>query len=337
MVKRVLVTGAAGFVAHHLIEELLKNSDYEVVALARVNCAGNLHRLFELDCLKDISVANRLKVVYHDLQCEVSEPIAERIGKIDFVFHLAANSHVDRSIKEPMLFVKDTVVGSVNLFEWARKGLNPGGRILNFGTDEIFGPAPGSYAFKEEDAWRPSNPYSAAKTAQLAFGNAYFVTYGLPIINTFTVNIFGERQNPEKFLPMCMKRIRDGVPIQIHSKLGENGEVEYVGVRNWIHARNVANALVFLVEKGVPGEYYNVCAFDEYDNAYMAKLIGKFMGKEPVLEYVDFHKQRPGHDRRYCLDGSKLRSMGWKPPVSFEDSMKKMVEWTLANPSWFNG
>jgi dTDP-glucose 4,6-dehydratase len=248
---------------------------------------------------------------------------------------MAANSHVDRSITFPLEFVYDNVLGSANLFEYLRKYQPQVEKIINFSTDEVFGPAPDDYDFKEDDRFRPSNPYSASKAGQTALGHAYWVTYKLPVINTFTMNVFGERQNPEKLIPKAMRCAIKGIPMPVHAKLGDKGEVLEVGQRHWLHARNASNAVVFLLRNGIVGEYYNVVGDDEYENDEIVKLVNTSLGIDtPLIEYVDYHKSRPGHDRRYALDGSKLRALGWIPPLDFHTSVKKMVEWTKAHPEW---
>ena len=327
--KKILLTGAAGFIGSHVIEHILKNTDFEIIALVRLNYAGDLRRIMEQDIMKEAD--DRIRFVYHDLKYTV--PI-DQIGEVDYILHLAANSHVDRSISHPMEFAMDNVVGTVNMLEAARTILKKDGMFVNFLTDEVFGPAPDDYDYTEEDRWRPSNPYSASKAGQGAFGIAYHNTYGLPVITTYTMNVFGERQNPEKLMPKTMQKLINGEPMTIHCKIGEDGKVSEIGQRHWLHARNAADALLFLLENGVPGEHYNVVGDTELDNLEFCNKIAKIMDKELKVEYVDFHSCRPGHDRRYALSGEKLRKLGWKPPAEFDDSMKKTVEWTLKNEQW---
>jgi dTDP-glucose 4,6-dehydratase len=218
-----------------------------------------------------------------------------------------------------------------------RKVLKEGGKFLNYSTDEIFGSAPAGVDYKESDRWRPSNPYSAAKAGQSALGYAWYNTYGLPVISTQTMNIFGERQNPEKLVPKAIQRVFKGEPMPVHCKI-EDGKVVDIGTRKYLHARNAANATVFLLKHGVPGEFYNIVGDVELDNKEVVDVIADIMGKKPVYDFVDFHSCRPGHDRRYSLDGSKLAAMGWTAPLNFYDSMKKTVEWTLEHKEdWMGG
>lgn len=327
-VKRILITGVAGFVGHHLLEAVLKTTDWEIVGLARLNHAGDMSRISNIDVLKEKEYADRVSFVYHDLKYNLNESIREQIGEVDYIAHLGSNSHVDRSITHPKDFFLDNVIGAVNLLEYTRKYMK-NARFLNFGTDEVFGAAPQGYNFKENDRYRPSNPYSASKAGQICAGHSYFVTYGLDIISTYTMNIFGERQHPEKLVAMSIGRIMNDIPIQIHSKLDKENKIEYVGERHWLHARNAADAVIFLLKNGKAGEHYNVVGDTELKNDELVKKIGEIIGKKPQLEYVDFHNARPGHDRRYALDGSKLEAMGWKPPLSFEKSLVKTIRWEL--------
>lgn len=324
--KTILVTGAAGFFGSHLIEEILVSSNWNIVALCRMTTIGDMDRLMGSDHVK--TNLHRIKFIYHDLKFDIPEHISDKIGKVDYIVHAAANSHVDRSLIYPKQFFEDNVIGTVNLLEWYRH-TNKESRFINFLTDEVFGPAPLDYDYKEDDRWRPSNPYSGSKCGQGAAGICYHVSYGLPIITTYTMNIYGERQNTEKLIPKAIVNTLKGQSIPIHSKLDKDGNVEYVGERHWLHARNAANAIMFLLQNGVDGEHYNVVGFDKMHNDDMVKFIGTILNKEPILEYVDFHKTRPGHDRRYALDGSKLKNLGWIQPINFENSMRKTTDWYI--------
>ena len=348
MVKRILISGAAGFVGSHFCEHILKETTMEIIGLVRLNTAGNLQRLTQMECWEEEQ--HRITIVSHDLKFNINKDIRDRIGNVDYIVHMGSNSHVDRSITHPKEFFEDNVIGAVNMLEYLRL-YQPKARMINFGTDEVFGPAPSNYNFKEDDRYRPSNPYSGSKAGQMCAGHSYYVTYGLDILSTYTMNIFGERQNSEKLISLAMKRIINNEPIQIHSKIREGSgmiqsekghyyapdprrDVEYVGERHWLHARNASSAILFLLEKGIKGEHYNIVGDTEMQNDEIVKEVGKVLGKEPILEYVDFHKARPGHDRRYALDGTKLKEMGWNPPMSFEESLKKTVEWTMNHPEW---
>jgi dTDP-glucose 4,6-dehydratase len=328
-VKRILITGAAGFIGSHMVEEVIQHTDWEIVALVRLGTIGDLDRI--TSSIHNQADPDRIKIVWHDLKSPIPEALAERIGHIDYVCHLAANSHVERSIRYPVEFFEDNVMGTVHLLEWARQrqGVDPIERFLNFNTDEVFGPAPDGYDFTEEDRYRPSNPYSGSKVGQAGAGYCYFVTYGLPVISTNMMNVFGERQNPEKLVPKSISHLLHGEPMPIHCKI-ENGEPVEIGLRHWLHARNAANATLFLIEKGTPGEFYNIAGDEELDNKQMVDMVGKLLGVTPEYEWVDFHKARPGHDRRYAISPAKLHALGWRAPLGFEDSLAKTVAWYVA-------
>ena len=324
--KKILITGAAGFLGSHFVEETLINTDWEIIALCRLTYVGDMRRI--VDSLHVQKYAERIKIIYHDLKFDFPPHIIESIGEVDYVTHIAANSHVTRSIDYPKQFFEDNVMGTLNLLEWYRK-YSPKALFINYLTDEVFGPAPDGYDFKEDDRWRPSNPYSASKAGAGAAGIAYHNTYNLPIIHTYTMNLFGERQHKEKFIALAIDLIHKNKPVKIHAQLDNYGNVEYVGQRHWLHARNAANATLFLLKNGKAGEHYNVVGDREMYNDDMVKEIARIMNKPARLEYVDLNKSRPGHDRRYSLDGSKLQNMGWKQPIDFETSLHKTIDWVL--------
>ena len=217
--KRVLITGGAGFIAHHLINYLLKNTDWDIISLDRLDYSGNLNRLDNILSNYLQKEKSRVKIVFHDLKSEINPWIKKEIGEIDIILHLAAGSHVDRSIDFPMEFVLDNVVGTANILEYARSIHSSTGldRFVYFSTDEIFGPAPKGVDYNENDRYNSTNPYSASKAGGEELSVAYENTYGLPVYITHTMNVFGERQHPEKFIPMCIKKIRDGEKVTIHS------------------------------------------------------------------------------------------------------------------------
>ena len=348
---RCLITGGAGFIGHHLIDYILQKTDWDIILLDRLDLSGNLNRFSELESYKQNM--DRVKFVWHDLKAEINEFVSKDIGQVDHVVHLAASSHVDRSIDDPVSFAMDNVVGTTNLLNWARKGgmerrmlgiisndmgdkIEYGsyfGKFLNFSTDEVFGPAEVGHDHKEDEVHKPSNPYSASKSGQGDMGYAFFVTYGLPVITSYTMNNFGERQHPEKLIPACIRNIIAGKEMPIFAEL-EDGELKAVGSRFWLHSWNTASAIVFLLDKGVIGESYNVVGFDEFTNLEICEKVAEIIGKPLIPKFVDFHEVRPGHDRRYSLDGTKLKELGWEPEVDFIGSMKKVVEFTMANKKW---
>ena len=232
MTKRVLITGGAGFVAHHLIGQVLKTTNWEIVSLDRLDYSGNLNRLHDIMLTFDAETRKRVKIVHHDLKAELNPLVRSEVGDVDYILHLAAGSHVDRSIDYPMEFVLDNVVGTCNILEFARTQKHNLERFVYFSTDEIFGPAPDGIKYKENDRYNSTNPYSATKAGGEELAVAFHNTYDLPIYITHTMNVFGERQHPEKFIPMCIKRARDGEVITVHSDKTKT----IAGSRHYIHA-----------------------------------------------------------------------------------------------------
>ena len=336
--KRALITGGAGFIAHHLIGQILERTDWEIVSLDRLDYSGNLNRLHDLMLTFDPEVRKRVKIVHHDLKAELNPLVRSEVGNVDYIIHLAAGSHVDRSIDYPMEFVMDNVVGSVNILEFARTQKNLE-RFVYFSTDEVFGPAPDGIKYKENDRYNSTNPYSATKAAAEEIAVAYENTYGLPIYITHTMNVFGERQHPEKFIPMCIKRARDGESLTIHS----DSTKTIPGSRHYIHAEDVADAVLFLLD--YEGEFettwggakcpkFNIVGSEELNNLDLATIIAEAQGKELKYEMVDFHSSRPGHDLRYALDGDKMKKLGWEPAKSVRERIAEVTKWTLDNERW---
>lgn len=338
MSKTILITGGAGFIAHHLVDKILNETDWRIVTLDRLDYSGNLNRLNEVVMSHPAIERRRVRVVYHDLKAALNSQIKSMIGKVDFIAHLAAGSHVDRSIACPMEFVQDNVVGTVNVMDYARN-LDSLDLFAYFSTDEIFGPAPHGVSYKENDRYNSTNPYSASKAAAEEMVVAYENTYGLPAIITHTMNVFGERQHPEKYVPMCIKRVRDNEKITVHS----NAEKTVAGSRHYIHARDVADALMFLYHTdlsklepdygGAKCQKFNIVGSTEIDNLELAQFIADVQDKSLNYEMTDFHTSRPGHDLRYALDGSKMKRLGWEPQPAYE-RLEEVIHWTLKNNRW---
>jgi dTDP-glucose 4,6-dehydratase len=341
MSKTVLITGGAGFIAHHVIDKILKETDWRIVSLDRLDISGNLNRLH--DMLQDHDpkmISQRLRIIFHDLKAEVNSQIVADIGSVDIVLHLAAGSHVDRSITYPMEFVQDNVVGTVNMLDYARKHLPNLEKFVYFSTDEIYGIAPPGVAYKEYDRYNSTNPYSASKAAAEEFCVAYENTYKMPIIVTHTMNVFGERQHPEKFIPATIQKVRDGETVVIHADPTRT----VAGSRMYIHARDVAEGLMFILNLENyqhTGDYghahcpkFNLVGTEEIDNLTLAQMIAAAVGQELKYEMTDFHTSRPGHDMRYALDGGLLASLGWEPKIKLSERIKGVVEWTMANERW---
>ena len=335
--KKILITGGAGFIAHHLIGQILQRTDWEIITVDRLDYSGNLNRLHDLLQHYPDSDKKRIRVVYHDLRAEFNPMLVADIGQVDYIAHLAAGSHVDRSIERPMEFVLDNVVGTCNILELARKQENLE-RFLYFSTDEIFGPAPLGVKYDEYDRYNSTNPYSASKAGGEELAVAFRNTYGLPIYVTHTMNVFGQRQHPEKYIPMCIRKVRDGETVTIHSD-----ETKTIpGSRHYIHAEDVADATLFLLlneltlvpqSNGVKCPKFNIVGSTELNNLEVAQMIADAQGKELKYEFVDFHTARPGHDLRYTLSGERMKNLGWVPkPI--ENRIQEVVDWTLKNDRW---
>ncbi len=339
--KKVLITGGAGFIAHHMIYYLLKNTDWQIISLDRLDYSGNLNRLDNILLDADMDQKSRVKIVYHDLKSSINPWITKEIGDVDFILHLAAGSHVDRSIDFPMEFVLDNVVGTANVLDFARllNEKNKLERFIYFSTDEVFGPAPKGIDYKENDRYNSTNPYSATKAGGEELAVAYENTYKLPVYITHTMNVFGERQHPEKFIPMCIKKIRDGESVTIHSDKTK----KIPGSRHYIHAEDVAEAIYFILSKKLENEIdfggakcpkFNIVGSEELNNLELAQIIANCQNKELKYEMVDFHSSRPGHDLRYSLSGEKMKKLGWKPSIKLTERIKQVVDWSLNNENW---
>ena len=335
MSKNVMITGGNGFVAHHLIEHFLKNTDWNMVNIDKLSYSSTGH-----DRLKDIKAYDntRVKTFTTDLTLPFPEGLKKEIGKIDMIIHLAAESHVDNSIKTPIPFIQNNINSTLYLLEYARE-IRPE-LFLYFSTDEVYGTAPQDRNYVEGDRHNPGNPYSASKSGSESIVRSYANTYGLPCIITNTMNVLGERQHPEKYLPLVINKVLKGEVLSVHS----NKEKTKAGTRFYIHARNVADGVLHIINncserldnldasKGV----FNIVGEEELDNLELAKIIAGFVGGELKYEMVDFHSSRPGHDLRYALDGKKMNDLGWCPPHSIRESIKNIVDWTLRpeNKRW---
>lgn len=321
---KVLITGAAGFIGHHVLEHLLdKHPHWSFTILDRLDTSGNLNRLAEIGLPKW-----NVRTVFYDLRAAFNDQVTAQIGHQDYILHLAAGTHVDRSIEDPMDFVQNNVVATCNILNFARRvGCE---KFLNFSTDEVFGPAPVGTAYREDDRYRSGNPYAATKAGAEELGVAFHNTYGVPVITTHTMNVIGERQHPEKFLPMTVAKILRGEKVIIHA----NKELTRAGSRFYIHARDVARAIDMLLEAGIPGEKYNIVGAEETDNLQLATMVGAAIGRDFQYKFVDFHSSRPGHDLRYALDGRKLSSMGWEPSLRIQAAIEQTARWYRDHPNW---
>jgi len=324
---RILITGGCGFFGHHLVNHILLNTNSEIVILDKLTYASNgFDRLRDINCFDD----KRVHIFVADFTQEIKDGLLSEIGDIDYIVHAGAETHVDKSIENPEPFVMTNVLGTMRILNLARK-ICPK-KMIYFSTDEVFGPAPEGVNYKELDRHNPTNPYAASKSAGEKLCQAYENTHKVPVLITHTMNLFGERQHPEKFIPSTIRKVLKEETVLIHS----NPDKTKAGSRFYIHCRNVANAVMFLIECGQVRDKYNIVGEKEVDNLEIAKFIAKIIGKPLHYEMVDFHSQRPGHDLRYALDGSKMKSLGWNIPMNFDESLAKTIMWTLENKRWLN-
>ncbi len=314
---RLLVTGGLGFIGSNLIRYLLgKYKDIVIINLDKMGIGSNINNL------KDVERNEKYSLIKGSLLD--FDLVSSLIKNVDAAINLAAETHVDRSIANPRIFLENNIIGTFNLLEAARI-YNPKLRIIQVSTDEVYSDILiGSY--KEEDRLKPSSPYSASKAAADMLCLAYHRTYNLDIVITRCTNNFGPYQFPEKLIPKTIIRASLGMKIPIYGS-GKN-------IRDWIYVLDHCEALEIILEKGRAGEIYNISSGNEEDNLTLVKKILKIMGKNEDL--IEFVEDRPGHDVRYSLDSSKIRrELQWKPKYTLEDALKKTVVWYLANESWW--
>jgi len=321
---KVLITGGAGFIGHHVVEAILQRTEWSITLIDRLDISGNLNRLAEVGAAKN----PRVRLSFHDLKAPFNDQLCAQLGEFNYIIHLAAATHVDRSIEYPLEFVMDNVVGTCNLLDFARKvGC---ARFVHFSTDEVFGPAPPGTAYKEDDRYRSGNPYAASKAGAEELAVSYHNTYKVPVIVTHTMNVIGRRQHPEKMVPGTIAKVRDHQKVTIHA----DKTLTKAGSRYYIDAYEVAKAVLFLLSCGTVGEKYNVVGERELDNLELAQFIASEQAKPLNYEMVDFHSSRPGHDLRYALNGMKMRALGWVPERNIFECLEDIIAWSLANPHW---
>lgn len=282
----------------------------------------------------------RYKIIRHDLSAPLSERQVKKLGDIEYIVNLASLSDVQGSIDDPVPFIRNNTEIMLTMLELAREIKVK--TFLHFSTDEVYGPAPRDHGHSEWDTILPSNPYSASKAAQEAIAIAYWRSFGIPLIITNTMNNFGEMQGATKYPAMIQTKLEKGEKITVHS--AKDGQI---GTRHYIHSRNTANAVVYILKNTEayihkPGEIdkpdrYNIVGDKQLDNLQLAQTIADMMDKKLDYELVDFHSQAPGHDLHYGLDGTKLKRLGWKSPLSFEESLAKTIKWQQKNREWLDG
>ena len=340
MSDKVLVTGGAGFIGHALIENLLKNTDYEIITLDRLDYSGNLNRISNIMESYDDSTQKRLQIIHHDLKAEVNRLVSNKIKNVKHIFHLAASSHVDRAIQDPLSFVMDNVVATCNILNFSRS-LENLDSFFYFSTDEVFGPANEGIKYSEWDRYNSTNPYSASKAGGEELAISFQNTYGLPVVITHCMNVFGRRQHPEKYIPNTISKILNNETITIHSDKNNTP-----GSRHYIHTDDVSSAVIEILKnkKSLQEKTYdkfganclkvNIASNLELNNFEVAEIIAKKLNKKFEYEFIDVPSNRPGHDLRYALDNSILNSLGWEAEKSNKKGIEDVVDWYLKNDEW---
>ena len=328
MTKTVLITGGCGFIGHHFVEHIFLKTDWNIIVLDKLTYASHgLERLRNTGTLDN----ERVKIFTYDLSHPLSIGLKKELGDVNYIVHMAADTHVDNSISTPVPFIKNNIMSSVHMLEYART-LENLEIFFYFSTDEVYGPALGNKLFQEDERHNPTNPYSASKSGAEQICVAYHNTYDVPVMRINVMNAMGERQHVEKFIPKVIKKVLNDELVEIHSYPDKKTS----GTRYYIHSRNIAAGVLFLLENGTIGESYNLTGEKEVSNLEMAQIIADTIGKPLNYEMVDFHSDRPGHDLRYGLDGNKMKKMGWSLPIDFETSLRNTVRWTVDNQIWLN-
>lgn len=339
--KRVLLTGIAGSIGCHFLAHIMHNTDWEVVGIASFRHKGWSDRVSHmLEAHPEWAV--RLKMVTHDLVGPMSDLTKRKIGKIDYIINLAAISDVAYSIDDPVTTIQNNVWLMTHILEYARE-VKPE-VFLQFSTDEVYGPTDGVENYKEWAPIVPSNPYAASKACQEAIAIAYWRTYGVPLIITNTMNNFGEMQQSNKFPVIVQKYVEKGEKLSIHGYKNEGSEEVEFGSRSYIHSRNVADAVLFILNNLPPHVHtpnaadkpdrYNITGDKQLNNLEFAQAVAGALGKELKWGFYESYEARPGHDQHYGLDGEKLSEAGWKSPVSFEESLKNTIIWQKEHKEW---
>ena len=329
--KRLLITGGAGFIGNHVIRLFVNQyPDYQIFNLDKLTYAGNLENL------KDIEGQKNYTFVKGDITDAQFIDELFKTNLFDGVIHLAAESHVDRSISDPLAFVTTNIIGTVNLLNAAKScwADNFEDKLFyHVSTDEVYGSLGEDGLFLEDTSYHPQSPYSASKASSDHFVRAYTNTYKLPIVVSNCSNNYGPNQFPEKLLPLCINNIKHNKPLPIYGK-GEN-------IRDWLYVIDHARAIDTIFHKGKTGETYNIGGINEWKNLDIVRLLCDIMDKKldrapgTNRELITFVKDRAGHDMRYAIDATKIKKeLGWEPSLQFEEGLEKTVDWYLENTEW---
>lgn len=332
---KVLLTGIGGSIGCHTFAHIMHNTDWHVVGVDSFRHKGWSDRVSHM-FIEHPEWRERLTLITHDLTAPFSELTKRKIGICDYIISMASLSDVYASIQEPVYFIHNNISLVLNLLEFARE-YKPK-VFIQISTDEVYGPTDGKEGLKEWSPILPSNPYAASKACQEAIAISYWRTYDIPLIITNTMNNFGEMQQDSKFPVMIQKKVEKGEVVTIHGKKGD------IGSRSYIHSRNFSDALLYILKNLPPKihtpdtvdmpDRYNIAGDKQLDNLELAEAISKAMNKELKYELKDSQFSRPGHDKHYGLDDSKIKGLGWKSPISFEDSLKNVIEWQTKNHEW---
>ena len=323
----VLITGGAGFIGSHVVKHFLTDSRYHVFSLDKLTYAGNPNNLagFEKN-------ANYTFIHGDITDASFIQTLFEKYA-FKHVIHLAAESHVDRSIEDPFVFAKTNILGTLNLLHSFKATHQKGGIFYHISTDEVYGTLGETGLFTESTPYQPNSPYAASKASSDHFVRAYAETYKLPVIISNCSNNYGPNQFPEKFIPVCIQAIKNNKTIPIY------GDGNYT--RDWLYVEDHASAIKTILEEGKPGETYNIGGLNEWKNMDLVKVLiretDKALGRPEgaSLPLITFVKDRPGHDKRYAIDNAKImRELQWKPEHTFEQGIVKTIQWYLSNQQW---
>lgn len=344
--KRVLLTGVGGFVGSHCLRYFLDHTDWHIVGLDSFRHKGVYSRLDDI-----YADGSRVTILKHDLTVPIDIALENRImgrdlvsgkvteKKLDYIFNVASDSAVERSVSDPGSCWKNNCDLIYNMLEFSKK-VQPS-MFLQISTDEVYGDCPPGYSHPEWDVILPSNPYAASKAAQEALCISYFRSFCAPVMIVNCMNLIGITQDKEKFLPKLIWKIATGQEMEIYSDPLPDGS-NHIGTRFYLHANNLANALIWLSDKSLSlykngdkmPDRYNICGEMELNNLEMAQLVAEIMGYPLKYKLVASQSARPGYDRRYALDGNKIKKMGWKAPIEFEDGLESIIRWQLDHPWW---